>query len=205
MATKKRAARRSGKKVATKTRRGKRTAAAPETRPSYASVPASPLPLSSLETGIAPDGGSFALRGPLADSKEKSVLEAASDDRTRKVSIKVKHEFRPAQRGIAKEETASIAPDDVIELEFADGTCTWMRADEYRERFATGPTRDAKDAQLYVPTTIPVPSTGVATRGVTSWVLKSIKVLGVDVPKTSALAIANTVENRASLKRPGFG
>src|SRR6185436_3704604 len=43
------------------------------------------------------------------------------------------------------------------------------------------------------------------TRGITSWVLKSVKVLGVDLAKESALEIAKRVENRESLKRPGLG
>jgi pimeloyl-ACP methyl ester carboxylesterase len=170
-----------------------------------AAIAVKPARESSLQEGTPAQGGSFSLRGPLAATKSPSALEAATKPLAEEVSIRVKQEFRPAERGVAKEAAAKIEADDVIELEFADGTCTWMRADEYRERFASGPSRDAQDADLYVPTTIAVPSTGTATRGVTSWVVKSIKVLGVDAPKASALAVAQQVEKRKSLRRPGLG
>ena len=195
MATKKRPARKAKKKAAAVTRRSKQVAPVASSR---AQDP-------SLQEGTPAEGGSFSLHGPLAATKSPSALETVAAPLADEVSIRVKQEFRPAERGIAEDAAANIETDDVIELEFADGTCTWMRADEYRERFASGASRDAKDAELYVPATIAVPSTGAATRGVTSWVLKSIKVLGVDVPKASALAVAEKVEKRKSLQRPGFG
>ena len=196
MATKKQPRRKSSPRK--KTARQASAPAAPD-----ASSP--PPKAASLKQGTPPETGAFSLKGPPAAVKGSSALEAETTPLAAEVSIRVKQEFRPAERGVAQDFSAEVEPDDVIELEFADGTCTWMRADEYRERFASGPSRDAQDAELRVPTTIAMPSTGTVTRGVTSWVLKSIKVLGVDVQAASALLIARKVEKRKSLRRPGLG
>ena len=42
-------------------------------------------------------------------------------------------------------------------------------------------------------------------RGAIGWVLKSLKILGVDAHARTALALAATVEKRKGLRRPGFG
>ena len=127
MATKKRPTRKAKKKAAAVTRRSKQVAPVASSR---AQDP-------SLQEGTPAESGSFSLHGPLAATKSPSALETAAAPLADEVSIRVKQEFRPAERGIAEDAAANIETDDVIELEFADGTCTWMRADEYRERFAS--------------------------------------------------------------------
>jgi hypothetical protein len=85
-----------------------------------AAIAVKPARESSLQEGTPAQGGSFSLRGPLAATKSPSALEAATKPLAEEVSIRVKQEFRPAERGVAKEAAAKIEADDVIELEFAD-------------------------------------------------------------------------------------
>ena len=44
---------------------------------------------------------------------------------------------------------------------------------------------------------------GAPSRGAIGWVLKSLKVLGIDLQGRTALALASSVEKRAGLRRPG--
>lgn len=203
-ATKKRPAAKSSKKSAKKQARS--TTARSSLRKDAISKDVAPPKPALLTVGTPAEGASFTLKGPRASEQQPSLLQTTgTSPLAGVVDLKVKHEFRPAERGIAEDLAKQVAADDVIELEFSDGTCTWMRADEYRERFATGASRDVAQPELYVPATVSIPLAGPATRGVTSLVLKAVRVLGIDLHETSALLIANKVEKRKSLKRPGLG
>jgi pimeloyl-ACP methyl ester carboxylesterase/tetratricopeptide (TPR) repeat protein len=148
----------------------------------------------------------FRLRGPLADGAQESVLKRATPGGEKPlVDIDVKAEFRPASRGIAPEQSIAVAPDDVLEIEFTDGTRTWLRGDEYRARFGGAAARDVGSVDLEVPTSLAISPAGASSRGAIGWVLKSLKVLGVDVHARTALALAASVEKRKGLRRPGFG
>jgi len=148
----------------------------------------------------------FTLRGPQADVAQESALQRAlPTGETSLVEIEVKAEFRPASRGIAPEKSVSVASDDVLEIEFVDGTRVWLRGDEYRERFGGAAARDTATVDLEVPTNLAVTPAGAPSRGALGWVLKSLKVLGVDVHGRTALALAGAVEKRKGLRRPGFG
>jgi len=146
------------------------------------------------------------LRGPLADAAQESALKRSTPAAEKPlVEIKVKAEFRPASRGLAPERSVEVAPDDVLEIEFADGTRVWLRGDEYRARFGGAAARDAGSASLDVPTSFAVSPVGAPSRGAIGWALKSLKVLGVDVHARTALALAASVETRKGLRRPGLG
>jgi tetratricopeptide (TPR) repeat protein len=115
-------------------------------------------------------------------------------------------------RGGAETEEA-VAADDVLEIEFEEGQRLWMRADDYR-RFLPRATRDAEGAAvLTVPSELSLGAPAAATRGMVSWALKSLKVLGIDPTKVIAETVtgpvaellARHVEARRSDRRPGLG
>ena len=148
----------------------------------------------------------FTLRGPLAPVPQESALRAAvRGDQKPVVQIRVKAEFRPASRGVTPEQRVEVAHDDVLEIEFADGMRTWMRGDEYRERLGGAAARGVATPDLEVPASLALTPAGAPSRGAVGWVLKSLKVLGVDVQARTALVLAASVEKRAGLRRPGLG
>ena len=148
----------------------------------------------------------FRLRGPAVEAAQPSALERPSTAPEKSlVDIEVKAEFRPASRGLTPERSVEVAADDVLEIEFADGTRVWLRGDEYRERFGGPAARDASSASVDVPASFAVTPAGAPSRGVVEWALKSLKVLGVDVQARTALALAASVEKRKGLRRPGLG
>jgi len=130
------------------------------------------------------------------------------DERQNLVSITVKAEFRPgAARAAASEETLALARNDLVEIEFEDGITVWMSAEEYRERFAGGKSRDASaDSETPVPEMLDVLPRGMQARGPIGWVVKSLKVIGVDLHGLAAIKIARQVEEKVKGdSRPGPG
>ena len=131
--------------------------------------------------------------------------------------VSVRAEFRPettraGRQGPEAEEP--VADDDVLEIEFAGGQRLWMRVDDYRRQFAPQAARDASSpAVLAVPDELPFSAPQAAERGVASWALKSLKVLGIDPAAAIAgklagpLAehLAQRIEERRSDRRPGLG
>lgn len=187
-----------------KSRRTKTTSRRKSRAPAPAPEPVPAIVTPSVDP--APTTPAFVLRGPQIEAPEPSALAPARPgDAEPSVKIRVTAEFRPASRGIAPEQQVRVAADDVLEIEFADGMRVWMRGDEYRERFGKQAPRGAVDAALDVPMSLPMSAEGGSTRGIAGWVLKSLKVLGVDVQARTALALAQTVETRKGLRRPGPG
>ena len=131
--------------------------------------------------------------------------------------VSVRAEFRPetARAGPQGPEAEEpVADDDVLEIEFAGGQRLWMRVDDYRRQFAPQAARDASSpAVLAVPDELPFSAPQAAERGVASWALKSLKVLGIDPAAAIAgklagpLAehLAQRIEERRSDRRPGLG
>jgi tetratricopeptide (TPR) repeat protein len=131
--------------------------------------------------------------------------------------VTVRATFCPdtARSGRSRAETdQAVAADDLLEIEFAEGQRLWMRVDDYRRRFAPQAARDAEGAAvLTVPSELPLSAPDTATRGVVSWALKSLKVLGID-PATAiqekvtgplAVYLARQIDERRSERRPGRG
>jgi len=149
------------------------------------------------------------IRGPAAPEPGESVL------RSKMVTVRAKFcpdVARSVPHGVETEQP--IADDDLLEIEFEEGQRLWMRVDDYRRRFFPQATRDAEgSAVLTVPSELPLSAPAAATRGVASWALKSLKVLGIDPAKairekvTGPLAahVARQIETRRSDHRPGLG
>ncbi len=120
--------------------------------------------------------------------------------------------FAPPQRGEATR-SAEVNADDLVEVEFESGEHLWMRADEYRAQFGgLAVSRDARSGRevVAIPSTLPMVAPGLQsrdTRGAAAWVIKSLKVFGVDLVGHSALAIARMVEGKTTKdgKRVGLG
>ena len=119
--------------------------------------------------------------------------------------------FVPPARGEAAARTAEVKPDDLIEIEFAGGERLWMRADEYRARFGGfAPARDAGGREVVdVPPAlqfVPAPLQTRDTRGAAGWVVKSLKVIGIDLAGRTARQIAAHVEEKTQPggRRPGL-
>ncbi|MBP1686497.1 MAG: hypothetical protein H6Q33_2640 [Deltaproteobacteria bacterium] len=121
--------------------------------------------------------------------------------------VTLKEEFRPqAARDARPGETIAVADDDLLEIEFDDGVRIWLRADDYRERFGGHPSRDAAGAEvLDVPETLEVLPNGLASRGPITWVVKALRVFGVDLSAQTAAAIAKAVDERTNETRPSLG
>jgi hypothetical protein len=131
--------------------------------------------------------------------------------------VSVRAEFCPDTARSARHVAVAEEPvsgDDIVEIEFAEGQHLWMRVDDYRRQFAPRAARDADDpAVITVPGDLPLSAPGAATRGVLSWALKSLKVLGFDPAAvvtekfTGPLAehLARRIEERRSDRRPGLG
>lgn len=128
-------------------------------------------------------------------------------------AVKVKAEFvSGGLRGDRPLKAVTVDPDDLLEIEFATGERLWMRADEYYGRFGGVSSRDfAGKSGLIVPEHLDLLSPGIQARGFLGWVVKSLKVLGIDPAQEAAVTIAKYVENRVPTdegekkKRPGPG
>jgi pimeloyl-ACP methyl ester carboxylesterase len=165
------------------------------------SIPPSTRP-ESLEV---PEKRAFELRGAKELYPGSSLLETQS--------VTVKAEFIPGPvRSGRPQETVQVAPDDVLEIEFDTGERLWLRGDEYYERFGAAASRDASGSEVMsVPADLALLPTGMRARGPTSWVVKSLKVLGIDLAEKTAVEVAESIDSRVSedaegrKKRPGPG
>jgi pimeloyl-ACP methyl ester carboxylesterase len=119
----------------------------------------------------------------------------------------VRAEFRPGtSRAAAVEQTVSVDPNDILEMELAEGQRLWIAAQDYFEHYAPAPSRDAAGREVVlVPTQLPVLPRAMRTRGPVTWVVKSLKVLGVDLAKYTAAGIGQLLDTKTSVKRPGLG
>lgn len=167
-----------------------------EPKAGAATTPESSTPLTTAAQGCA-----FTLRGAIDSEPSASSLA------TQAVTVKVKAQFRPGlSRAGGKIEDQKVDASDVIEIEFADGPRVWMRADEYRARYGGAPSRDANGEEfIAVGESLSVLPRGMQSRGPVDWVIKSLKVLGVDLEQKTASSIGKLVDNKKSDRRPGLG
>ncbi len=87
-----------------------------------------------------------------------------------------------------------IGDDDLIEVEFENGFVLWTTVDRLQEDTKRTETRDAGD-DLLLATHYPQGGAG-GERGFVSNAIKSLKVLGYDLPKAGVRAVAAKVEDR---------
>jgi pimeloyl-ACP methyl ester carboxylesterase/tetratricopeptide (TPR) repeat protein len=125
--------------------------------------------------------------------------------KTNSVKVSVEHEFRPGQaRSTDQPVTISVKPDDVIEIEFEEGHRLWINGKEYACRFAKRASRGtaATDDQP-VPESLDLLLPGRQSRGPIKWVIKSFKILGIDLEEKTARQIGELIDNRSSdTKKP---
>ncbi len=130
--------------------------------------------------------------------------------------VTVRAEFCPDAARSARQRAEvdePVSDDDIIEIEFAEGQRLWMRVEDYRRQFAAEAARAAgAPGVLTIPGELPLSAPEAATRGVVSWALKSLKVLGIDPAAaiteklTGPLAehLARRIEERRTERRPGM-
>ena len=117
-------------------------------------------------------------------------------------TIKVKHSVRVgfARDGHEPVVLDGVAPDDVIEMELDGGVRLWSSVEYLKGDFALKTSRDASGADMLDLTTqLPL---GGQSRGAGDWVIRGLKVLGVDVAGTITDFVGEKVEGQLA---PGPG
>ena len=104
-------------------------------------------------------------------------------------------------RAAGQPEVAEAEPDDLVELEMEGGVILWMRADEVGERLGLTDARSADGQTITLPTAIPQDGN---ERGLGDWIIKGLKILGVDLAEKTARAVALKLEEKATENGPGL-
>ncbi|MBG7601736.1 MAG: alpha/beta hydrolase, partial [Gammaproteobacteria bacterium] len=115
------------------------------------------------------------------------------------VRVKAKYEISIASaRDAGTEETLSdIRDDDVMLLEFEDGIFIWTRVDQFEQDFPESKSRGGDANKLEIPRQLQL---GDHNRGVSEWLLKSLKIFDIDPVSKTATGIGKMVEK--GLDRP---
>ncbi|RPJ05250.1 MAG: hypothetical protein EHM37_21990, partial [Deltaproteobacteria bacterium] len=166
---------------------------------------------SSMSENSGSPGGEDDFLFKLRGAKEK--FDSPSFLQLKDVPCKLKAEFVPGMaRADRPSETVPVAKKDLIEIEFENGERLWLRADDYFERFAPPAARSAPESEVVdVSAQLQLLPAGMQARGPIGWIIKSLKVLGIDLPEKAALKLAHAVEERVpddaeeKKKRPGLG
>ena len=93
----------------------------------------------------------------------------------------------------------AVENDDVVELELEDGIKLWVRADSLESDYPQEAKRGTDIDGFVLPHTLPI---GTPSRGVGQWVIKGLKVFGVDVPGQVTDFVSDKVEG---VLEPGPG
>lgn len=169
-----------------------RSSSAARSRQSRAAEPPSQPP----NPPTPPSSQPLILTGPTEPYPAASILVARRTDPAT-VDIDVKAEFRPTSRAPGPPQTVDVQDEDLLEIEFANGERIWLRGDDYRRRFAAATSRDAAGTLVTpAPQSLQVLPSGMQSRGPVAWIIKSLKVLGVDLQGKTAQEIARIVEAR---------
>ena len=107
-----------------------------------------------------------------------------------------------ADRGEGTGQAIEVDDSDVVELEMEDGQRLWVRVDELQKEFGLSLDRSAADdpdGSIRIPTGLPLDG---RTRGLGKWIIKGLKVLGVDIAGSIGDFIVSKVEGELS---PGPG
>ena len=105
-------------------------------------------------------------------------------------------------RGAGREQTLDVDDTDVVELEMEDGQKLWVRVDELEEEFGVSLNRDERtepDGTLRIPMSLPADG---KTRGMGQWVIKGLKIIGVDIAGSIGDFVVGKVESKL---QPGPG
>ncbi len=113
-----------------------------------------------------------------------------------------KHRVR-VQRARAERtpyEITDLQDDDLIQLELDEGMKLWVRADDFVRDLGLQPTRGIAGEGLELPYVLPLGSTSRGLVG--NWVIKGLKVFGIDAVDTTTDFVKKKVEG---LLQPGPG
>ncbi len=115
------------------------------------------------------------------------------------IKVKAKYEvsIASARDGGAEETLTNIKHDDLMLLEFEDGIFIWTRVDQFEEDFPESTSRGGDANTLEIPRQLQL---GDHNRGVSEWLLKSLKIFDIDPVGKTATAIGKMVEK--GLDRP---
>lgn len=115
------------------------------------------------------------------------------------IKVKAKYEVSiTSARDAGEEETLTdIKDDDVMLLEFEDGIFVWTRVDQFEEDFPESKSRGGDANTLEIPRQLQL---GDHNRGVSEWLLKSLKIFDIDPVSKTATSIGKMVEK--GLDRP---
>lgn len=86
-----------------------------------------------------------------------------------------------ANRGESKEQSIDVDDLDVVELEMEDGQRLWVRVDDLESEFGISLNRSGQgheDGAVRIPMSLPVDG---RTRGLGSWAIKGLKIIGIDI------------------------
>ena len=127
-----------------------------------------------------------------------SAVQPSPLERSRALStgaLKVKHSVRVgfARDGHEPVLLDNVAPDDVIEMELDGGVRLWSSVEHVQRDFAVKTSRDASGVDtLDISTQLPLGQ----SRGVGDWVIRGLKVLGVDIAGTITDFVGDKVEGQ---------
>ena len=118
------------------------------------------------------------------------------------LAVRVKAVVRPSvTRAAVEQVTVEAADDDLVELRLEGGAVLWLRADEVQDRLATGGHRgDTPEGVVAIEAELPLDD---PARGLGRWAIEAVRVLGIDLARTSARKIAEALEAKA-IKREGL-
>ena len=102
-------------------------------------------------------------------------------------------------RGATDAHRLDIADDDIVELELEGGVRLWQRADTLQADFPGVASRGVGADGYALPSVLPL---GSARRGVGPWVIKGLKVFGIDLAGDISDIVSNKVEGAL---KPGPG
>jgi len=95
--------------------------------------------------------------------------------------------------------TLEVSDDDFVELELEGGVRLWMRVEQLQEDLNPNVQRGATTPGFVVPPALPL---GSPSRGVGEWVIKGLKILGIDVSGEIVDFVKDKVEGQL---QPGPG
>ena len=130
--------------------------------------------------------------------REPSRLERAVP----KGTVTVKHSVQVgfARDGHEPAALHGVVDDDLVEMELDGGLRLWSSVEHLRSDFGLKTSREASGIDtLEIPTQLPL---GGQSRGVGDWVIRGLKVLGVDIAGEVAEFVADKVEGQLT---PGPG
>jgi triacylglycerol esterase/lipase EstA (alpha/beta hydrolase family) len=128
-----------------------------------------------------------------------STLRPSPLERSRALpagALKVKHSVRVgfARDGHEPVLLDNVAPDDVIEMELDGGVRLWSSLEHVQRDFGIKTSRDASGTDtLELTTQLPL---GGQSRGVGDWVIRGLKILGVDIAGSITDFVGDKVEGQ---------